>query len=68
MDTTSEANVSTNTPETMVTIPLHRYTELVCHAHDFNLIREIASGCKDYIGSTETALIKALCGAWKGEE
>lgn len=68
MDTTSEVNVSTNTPETMVTIPLYRYTELVCHAHDLSLIREIVGGCKDYIGSTETAMIKALCGAWKGEE
>lgn len=68
METTSETSVYRKEPETMVCIPLYRYTELVCHAHDLSLIREIANGCKDYIGSTETAMIKALCGAWKGEE
>lgn len=69
METTSEANVSTNTPEAMVTIPLYRYTELVCHAHDLSMIREIVSKQKDdYIGGDATRLIKALCGLPTGKE
>ena len=69
METTSETSIYRKEPETMVTIPLYRYTELVCHAHDLSMIREIVGKQKDdYIGSDGTRLIKALCGLPTGKE
>ena len=61
METTSNANV---------TITLELYTELVCKANDLDKVKAVVSGCnKDtYIGSYETALIKALCGLPIGKE
>ena len=69
METTSETSIYRKEPETMVTIPLYRYTELVCHAHDLSMIREIVGKQKDdYIGGDATRLIKVLCGLPTGKE
>lgn len=69
METTSETSIYKKEPETMVTIPLYRYTELVCHAHDLSMIREIVDKQKDdYIGGDATRLIKVLCGLSTGKE
>lgn len=61
MEKTSDANV---------TISLELYTELVCKANDLDKIKAVVSECnKDtYMGSYETALVKALCGLPTGKE
>lgn len=53
-----------------VSISLKEYTDLVCIRNDFDKIKTIMKSCGDtYLGSTETALVKALCGInGKGEE
>ena len=55
--------------ETKVNISLTEYTALVSKANDLDKIKRVAENCKDnYFGTTEAALIKALCGVWKGED
>ena len=69
METTSETSIYRKEPETMVTVPLSMYTELVCRANDLSKVEMVARNCKDdYIGSDGTRLIKVLCGLPFGKE
>ena len=69
MDTTRETSIYMETPETMVSIPLTQYTELVCIAHDHSMIRAILGRVNDdYIGGDATRMLKALCGLPVGKE
>lgn len=46
-----------------VSVSLKEYTDLVCIKNDFERIKAYVEKCTDrYLGSTEIALIKALCG------
>lgn len=55
--------------ETKVNISLSEYTKLVCAVNDLEKIKLLVSSIEEnYIGTSETALLKALCGVYGKEK